>query len=142
MGQRGRGRAEERHEAIGRAGVTVGEGTRIGCARREPPIILAPPPLCAQSSSSSTRRRSFADAEQQYTSVLEAKRERCGAESAAVAGAHRDLGRVLALQRKFAASEEHYTAAVGGCSRLLGEAHPNTACALTDLAAVLREQGA
>lgn len=30
--------------------------------------------------------------------------------------------------------------AVDLCSRLLGEAHPNTACALTDLAAVQREQ--
>ena len=50
------------------------------------------------------------------------------------------MGRVLALQRKFDDSERHYAAAVKSCSELLGEAHPNTACALTDLAAVLREQ--
>ena len=74
--------------------------------------------------------------------MLEAKRERCGADSAAVATAHRDLGRVLALQHRYDRAEEHYGAAVRTCSSLLGEAHPNTACALTDLAAVLREQGA
>ena len=84
---------------------------------------------------------SYADAQQQYAAVLDAKRERCGHDSAAVAAAHRDLGRVLALQRQFDRAEEHYAAAVHTCSSLLGEAHPNTACALTDLAAVLREQG-
>jgi len=73
--------------------------------------------------------------------VLEVKKERCGPESVPVAAAHRDLGRVLALQRRFEDAEGHYSAAVRLCSRLLGEVHPNTACALTDLAAVLREKG-
>jgi hypothetical protein len=47
------------------------------------------------------REGSFADAEAQYESVLEIKRERSGAESVVVASACRDLGRVLALQRRF-----------------------------------------
>jgi tetratricopeptide (TPR) repeat protein len=82
----------------------------------------------------------YNDAEQQYVAVLEAKRDRCGGESVAVATACRDLGRILALQRRFDKSEEYYATSVRLCSSLLGEDHPNTACALTDLAAVLREQ--
>lgn len=87
------------------------------------------------------RDGAFADAEQQFEAVLEIKRERSGNESVPVASACRDLGRVLALQRRFDKAEEHYSLAVRLCSKLLGESHPNTACALTDLAAVLREQG-
>ena len=87
------------------------------------------------------REGALSDAEQQYAAVLAAKLERCGAASPSVAGAHRDLGRVLALQRKFDAAEEHYSTGVQLCVSSLGEDHPNTACALTDLAAVLREQG-
>jgi len=73
--------------------------------------------------------------------VLEVKRERCGPDSVPAAAAHRDLGRVLALQGQFYKAEEHYAEAVRLCTGLLGDGHPNTACALTDLAAVLREQG-
>lgn len=80
------------------------------------------------------------DAEQQYNTVLELKRERCGPDSVPAAAAHRDLARVLALQHKFSLAEEHYSIALKLSSELLGEAHPTTACALTDLAAVLREQ--
>lgn len=87
------------------------------------------------------RDGAFADAEQQFEAVLEIKRERSGNESVPVASACRDLGRVLALQRRFDKAEDHYSLAVRLCSKLLGESHPNTACALTDLAAVLREQG-
>jgi tetratricopeptide (TPR) repeat protein len=83
---------------------------------------------------------SYPDAEQQYAAVLDVKVDRCGAASVAAAGAHRDLGRVLALQRRFDRAEEEYSAAVRLCTNLLGIEHPNTACALTDLAAVLREQ--
>jgi tetratricopeptide (TPR) repeat protein len=86
------------------------------------------------------REGALPDAQQMYGAVLERKRERCGADSVPVATSHRDLGRVLAMQGQFEAAEEQYTAAVAMCARLLGEGHPNTACALTDLAAVLREQ--
>lgn len=86
------------------------------------------------------REGALPDAAQLYAAVLERKRERCGAVSVPAAQAHRDLGRVLAMQGRFAAAEEHYASAVSASARLLGEEHPNTACALTDLAAVLREQ--
>ena len=87
------------------------------------------------------REGNYVDAQQQYEVVVASKREAHGAESVAVATAHRDLGRVLSLQRRFDAAEEQYSTAVRLCARLQGEAHPNTACALTDLAAVLREKG-
>lgn len=86
------------------------------------------------------REGAYADAEQQYAAVLDAKRDRCGPDSPAVAASERDLGRVLALQKRFDLAEEHYLLSVRLCSAHLGEGHPNTACALTDLAAVLREQ--
>jgi tetratricopeptide (TPR) repeat protein len=86
--------------------------------------------------------RSYPDAEQQYEAVLSTRKERAGGDAAGLAAAARDLGRVLALQRRFEPAEEQYAAAVRLCasSPALGEAHPTTACALTDLAAVLREQ--
>jgi hypothetical protein len=98
----------------------------------------------------------YADAEQQYQAVLDAKRDRLGNESSSVAATHRDLGRVLALQvngvlarcclinqhkyicmqGRFDRAEEHYAISVRLCNKILGENNPNTACALTDLAAV------
>lgn len=80
------------------------------------------------------------EAEGQYRAVLEAKAERLGADSPAVAAAHRDLGRVLTAQQRYAEAEAHYVSCAAVCSSQLGEGHPSTACALTDLAAVLREQ--
>lgn len=56
------------------------------------------------------------------------------------AAAHRDLGRVLAVQRSLEDAETHFAASVRICRERLGLGHPNTACALTDLAAVQREQ--
>lgn len=51
------------------------------------------------------------------------------------------MGRVLALQQQFLASESRYEEAVRQCRSFLGSSHASTACALTDLAAVQREQG-
>lgn len=82
--------------------------------------VLTPPPPHAHT-------RSYADAQLQYEVVLERKTEQCGPESVPVASVHRDLGRVLALQRRFEPAESHYATAVSLCARLLGEKHPNTA---------------
>jgi tetratricopeptide (TPR) repeat protein len=83
----------------------------------------------------------LSDAEQQFAVVLDAKTDRCGSDSIAVAQAHRDLGRVLANQKKFDRAEDQFAASVRIYSAVLGESHPNAACALTDLVAVLRDQG-
>lgn len=87
------------------------------------------------------RAGQYADAEQAYLSVLEVRRERCGPESMPVAATCRDIGRVAALQKAFSRAEKYYQRAADLTRKLQGLAHPNTACALTDLAAVLREQG-
>jgi hypothetical protein len=43
-----------------------------------------------------------------------------GKDSVSLATARRDLGRVMALQRRFDRAEEQYKIAVDMCSRLLG----------------------
>jgi tetratricopeptide (TPR) repeat protein len=83
----------------------------------------------------------LAEAEVQYNHVYQIRKRRQGPQSLAVATAARNLGRVLALQRKFDAARDMYTEAVEVSMDVLGKHHPNTACALTDLAAILREQG-
>jgi hypothetical protein len=63
----------------------------------------------------------LAEAEHQYQVVLDLCSEGSGDRDAiSLATARRDLGRVLALQRRFDRAEEHYTVAVDMCARLLG----------------------
>ena len=61
------------------------------------------------------------EAEQQYQVVLDICSESSeGKDSVSLATARRDLGRVMALQRRFDRAEEQYKLAVDMCSRLLG----------------------
>ena len=63
----------------------------------------------------------LAEAEQQYQVVLDICSESSeGRDSVSLATARRDLGRVMALQRRFDRAEEQYKIAVDRCSRLLG----------------------